>query len=343
MRKLLNTLFVTVQGAVLHRDGEAIDICENGESLLKMPIHLLSGVVCFGVVTVTPPCMALCVENGVLLSFLSENGKFLARVVGPVSGNVLLRKAQYSASEDSSRSAMIARRIITAKTANCRTVLQRTCRDHPNALGIDDIRRTAESLSGIIECLGNMEELDVVRGREGEAAHRYFGVFDHLIVAQKKDFIFNERSRRPPLDPINAILSFLYTLLVHDVTSACETVGLDPAVGFLHRDRPGRPSLALDLMEELRPVLADRLTLSLVNRSQLKTEDFKMTESGAVLLEDDARKTVLSAWQERKREMLVHPFLDEKIEIGLVPFVQALLLARFLRGDLDDYPAFLWR
>ncbi|MFH1130230.1 MAG: CRISPR-associated endonuclease Cas1, partial [Pseudomonadota bacterium] len=241
MRKLLNTLFVTIQGAILHREGEAIDIRENGESRLKMPIHLLSGVVCFGVVTVTPPCMALCVEHGVLVSFLTENGKFLARVVGPVSGNVLLRKAQYSASNDLERSAVIARRIVTAKVANCRAVLQRACRDHPDAQGVIDVKKTAEELTNVIGHLKISEPLDVVRGREGDVARRYFAVFDHLIVTQKEDFYFRGRSRRPPLDLVNALLSFIYTLLVHDVSSACEGVGLDPAVGFLHRDRPGRP------------------------------------------------------------------------------------------------------
>jgi CRISPR-associated protein Cas1 len=343
VRKLLNTLFITVQGAVLHRENDTIDVCDKTGSLLKMPIHLLSGVVCFGVVTVTPPCMALCAENGVVVTFLTEYGRFLARVSGPVSGNVLLRKAQYKASDDPVLSARIARRIVTAKVANSRTLLQRFCRDHSDSDHAAEVRETVDVLSSVINALRQEEPLDVVRGREGDAARRYFAVFDHLIVTQKNDFQFQGRSRRPPLDPINALLSFLYTMLVHDVTSACETVGLDPAVGYLHRDRPGRPGLALDIMEELRPVLADRLVLSLINRVQVKSGDFHTSEAGAVLLNNDSRKMILAAWQEKKREVIVHPFIEEKVELGQIAFVQALLLSRFLRGDLDDYPAFIWK
>jgi CRISPR-associated protein Cas1 len=287
--------------------------------------------------------MALCVKEGILISFLSTNGRFWARVSGPVSGNVLLRKAQYAHADDLDKSAQIARRVVTAKAANCRTSLQRFARDYPTFEKVDDVHHTVQQLSGIIARLKSDLPLDVVRGSEGDAARRYFRVFDHLVVAQKDAFQFAQRTRRPPLDPINALLSFVYTLLVHDVSAACESVGLDPAVGFLHRLRPGRPSLALDLMEELRPVCADRLVLSLINRKQLKAADFSIAETGAVTMKDDARKCVLTAWQERKRESLVHPFLQEKVEIGLVPFVQARLLAKYLRGDLDDYPAFVWR
>ncbi len=343
MRKLLNTLFVTTQGTVLHRENDTIDVRDKNDSLLKMPIHLLSGVVCFGVVTVTPPCMALCAENGVVVSFLSEYGRFLARVVGPVSGNVLLRKAQYKASDDLLLSARIARRIVTAKVANSRTLLQRFCRDHSDSKNAATVRETVDNLSSVVNALKQEESLDVVRGREGDAARRYFGVFDHLIVTQKDEMQFRGRSRRPPLDPVNALLSFLYTMLVHDVTSACESVGLDPAVGYLHRDRPGRPGLALDIMEELRPVLADRLVLSLINRGQVKLADFCIGETGAVLLNNDSRKMILAAWQEKKREEFVHPFIEEKVELGQIAFVQALLLSRYLRGDLDDYPAFIWK
>jgi CRISP-associated protein Cas1 len=292
---------------------------------------------------VTPPCMAMCAENGVVVTFLTEYGRFLARVVGPVSGNVLLRKAQYKASDDPILTARIARRVVTAKVANSRTLLQRFYRDHSDSAHAAVVRETADVLSSVINALKQEESLDIVRGREGDAARRYFGVFDHLIVAQKTEFQFRGRSRRPPLDPVNALLSFLYTMLVHDVTSACESIGLDPAVGYLHRDRPGRPGLALDIMEELRPILVDRLVLSLINRAQVKSGDFRISEAGAVLLNNDSRKTVLAAWQEKKREELVHPFIEEKVELGQIAFVQALLLSRFLRGDLDDYPAFIWK
>ncbi len=328
---------------MLHRNGKVIEVRENGEPKLKVPIHLLSGIVCFGVVTVTPPCMQLCVKNGVLISFLAESGKFLARVVGPVSGNVLLRKAQYKTSEDIKIASLIARRVVTAKICNCRTVLHRSCRDHPEAEGADKTKEASQALTNIINQLKNPEDLDTIRGREGDGAKRYFAVFQHLIVAQKDQFRFTHRNRRPPLDPVNALLSFLYTLLVHDISSSSEAVGLDPAVGFLHRDRPGRPGLALDILEEMRAPLADRLALSLINRKQIKPEDFSRSESGAVLLNETGRKKVLSAWQERKRETLLHPFIEEKVEIGQVPFVQCLLLARYLRGDLDDYPAFIWK
>lgn len=343
MRKLLNTLFVTTQGVILHRDGEAINIRDKGESILKMPIHLLNGVVCYGAVTVTQPCMALCAENDVLISFLTEYGKFVARVTGPVSGNVLLRKTQYRYSEDSDKSSLIARRILTSKISNSRITLQRFCRDHGDAKGVERVKNQVDSLKGIIRLLENSENLDTIRGREGEAARRYFSVFDNMILTNRDTFSFSERSRRPPMDPVNCLLSFIYTLLVHDVESACETVGLDPAVGFLHRDRPGRPGLALDLMEELRSFLADRLVLSLINRNQLKKNDFEISETGSVTLTKTARKVVLTAWQMKKKEIIIHPFIEEKIEIGLIPYVQALLLARFIRGDLNDYPAFLWK
>lgn len=343
MRKLLNTLFITTQGAILHRERQTIAIKVDQEEKLKMPVHLLSGVVCFGNVTLTPFCLGLCVENNILVSFLTEYGKFIARVSGGVSGNVLLRKAQYVASDDLEASAAIARRIVTAKVANCRTLLMRFRRDHRQTTEAESLDSVIQGLGNVIRQLKAPLTLDSVRGKEGEAANRYFSIFDHLIVAQKESFRFDGRSRRPPMDPVNALLSFLYTLLVHDISSACESVGLDPAVGFLHRDRPGRPSLALDLMEELRQMTVDRVVLSLINRQQLKECDFETLESGAVVMTDGARKTVLSAWQERKREELFHPFIEEKVEVGMLPFVQALLLARFLRGDIDDYPAFIWK
>lgn len=343
MRHLLNTLYVTTQGAYLSREGETVLVRVDHEAKLRLPIHTLGGIVCFGQVSCSPPLMALCGERNVAISFLSENGKFYARVQGPVSGNVLLRREQYRRADSESTSAEIARMVVVAKVANCRTVLLRGIRDHAENPQVRALEAAAVRLGRLLDDLRQPKALETVRGLEGDAARTYFDVFDHLITAQKEDFFFRERSRRPPLDNLNALLSFFYTLLVHDVTAALETVGLDPAVGYLHRDRPGRPSLALDLMEEFRPVLADRLALSLVNRQQIRGKGLKRTETGAVLMDDATRKEVLVAYQKRKQEEIQHPFLGEKIEIGLLPFVQAMLLARYLRGDLDGYPPFLWK
>lgn len=343
MKHLLNTLFVTTQGAYLCREGETVCVRVEQETKLRVPIHTLGGIVCFGQVTCSSPLMGLCGERNVLVSFHTEHGKFLGRVQGPVSGNVLLRRAQFRRADDAASCAVIASAIVLAKIANCRTVLLRTARDHAETANARALTGAAAELARIGGGLMQEQSLEKLRGCEGDAARVYFGVFDHLIVAQKDGFRFHDRSRRPPLDNINALLSFLYAMLAHDCTSALESVGLDPAVGFLHRDRPGRPSLALDLMEEFRPVLADRVALSLVNRQQVKAEGFTTTETGAVQMDDKTRKEVLVAWQKRKGEEVQHPFLGEKVAVGLLPYAQALLLARFLRGDLDGYPAYLWR
>ncbi|MCX5913959.1 MAG: type I-C CRISPR-associated endonuclease Cas1c [Deltaproteobacteria bacterium] len=343
MKHLLNTLYVTTQGAYLSRDGETVLVRVEKETKLQVPIHTLGGIVCFGQVSCSPPLMELCGERNVTISFLSEYGRFWARVEGPVSGNVLLRREQYRRADSETSSADIARVIVTAKVANGRTVLLRALRDHPDNSGASELEDAVLRLARVLDDLKEPIPLDSVRGQEGEAAWRYFAVFDHLITAQKEDFFFRQRSRRPPLDNMNALLSFLYTLLVHDVRSALETVGLDPAVGYLHRDRPGRPGLALDLMEELRPFIADRLALSLVNLKQIKGSGFIKTETGAVMMDDTTRKELLVAYQKRKQEEIQHPFLGEKIAVGLIPYVQSLLLARYLRGDLDGYPPFIWK
>lgn len=343
MRKLLNTLYVTTQGAYLARDGEAIAVRVERETRLHVPVHTLSGLICFGQVSVSPGAMELCSQHGVAVSFLTERGRFQARVQGPVSGNVLLRREQYRRADDGDGAAVIARSVVAGKVTNCRTVLLRAVRDHPGAAGRQAVEEAAAEMARSLNRLESELPLDTVRGIEGDAANCYFAVFDHLLVAQKDAFSFSTRTRRPPMDSINALLSFVYTLLVHDIAGALESVGLDPAVGFLHRDRPGRPSLALDLMEEFRPVLADRLVLSLVNRSQVRPTGFVRSETGAVSMDDDTRKEVVVAWQKRKQEEIQHPFLGEKISFGLVPFVQALLLARHLRGDIDLYPPFVWR
>ncbi|NCC61164.1 MAG: type I-C CRISPR-associated endonuclease Cas1 [Verrucomicrobiae bacterium] len=343
MKHLLNTLYVTSQNTYLARDGETVVVRQEKETKLQVPIHTLSSIICFGQVSCSPPLLGLCGARNVSVAFLTEQGKFLARIHGPVSGNVLLRKEQYRRADSEEKSAEIARSIVAAKIANSRTTLLRAAREHDDSAASAALSTASSNLSKNMQMLASTISLDSIRGIEGDAARQYFGVFEHLIIAQKESFFFLERTRRPPMDPMNALLSFLYTLLVHDVASALEGIGLDPAVGFLHRDRPGRPSLALDLMEEFRPMLADRVALTLVNRLQIQGKQFVTTETGAVLMDDIARKEVLMAWQKKKQEEIMHPFIAEKIAIGLIPHVQALLLARFLRGDLDGYPPFRWK
>ena len=343
MKKLLNTLFVTTQGSYLFKEGETVVIKADDEIRLRLPIHTLGGIVCFGQVSCSPYLMGFCAESGVAVSFLTENGDFLAKVQGPVSGNVLLRREQYRRADDLKTSALIAQAVLTGKIANCRTVLQRALRDHSDKIDADAISQASQRLANYMRRLSSELTLDVLRGIEGESAYTYFSVFDHLITSQKDNFRFQERSRRPPLDNVNCLLSFLYTIVMHDVRSALETVGLDPAVGFLHRDRPGRYGLALDLMEEFRPFFADRLALSLINLCQVQDKGFQKKESGAVWMDDDTRKTVLVAYQKRKQEEIEHPFLKEKVSIGILFYVQALLMARYLRGDMDNYPPFIWK
>jgi CRISPR-associated protein Cas1 len=343
MRQLLNTLYVTNPEASLFKEGETVEVKIEKETKLKIPIHTLGGIVIFGNIYCSPPLLALCAKNQVAVSFMSEYGRFLAKVVGPVSGNVLLRREQYRCADDLEKSAEIARGIVAAKIANGRSVLQRSLRDHQESSGSEEIQAAIDRMAGIIRKLGERLPLEIVRGLEGEAGNLYFGVFAHLITAQKDEFIFETRNRRPPTDRVNSLLSFLYTLLTHDVTSALETTGLDPAVGFLHRDRPGRPGLALDLIEELRPFLADRIVLSLINRNQIRGKHFEILETGSVLIDADARKEILTTYQSRKQEEIMHPYLGEKVRIGLLPFIQAMLLARHLRGDIDGYPPFIWK
>lgn len=343
MRRLLNTLYVTTQGAYLAKDGEAVAVRVEQETRLRVPLHGLGGVVCFGQVGASPALLAACAEEDVGVSFLTENGRFLASVRGPVSGNVLLRRAQYRRADDPQGRTLLARCFVQGKLVNCRAVLRRAVRDHGGEADAGPLEDVAHGLTQMAERVVQAPAEDAVRGIEGEAGAAYFGVFDKLIRVEDDTFVFSGRSRRPPLDAVNCLLSFIYTLLAHDVRSALEAVGLDPQVGFLHRDRPGRPSLALDVMEEFRPWLADRLVLSLINRRQMKPGDFKRGGTGGVVLADDARKEVLVAWQKRKQEEVTHPFINEKVAVGLLPHVQAMLLARHLRGELDGYPPFIWR
>jgi CRISPR-associated protein Cas1 len=344
MKKHLNTLFITTQGSYLAKDGECVLIRVEQTDKARIPIHTLGGIVCFGNVSASPFLLGHCAEHGVAVSFLTENGRFMARVQGPVSGNVLLRREQYRWADDPKRSVEIARYVVTSKLANSRNVLLRAARDHGDDGRDEPLRAAAQRLN---DCLRRLQGTDLslegVRGIEGEAGATYFGAFDSLVTSDEEAFRFTGRNRRPPLDPTNCLLSFLYTLLVHDIRAAIECVGLDPAVGFLHRDRPGRPGLALDILEEFRAVVADRLALSLINLGQLKPRGFKKLESGAVLMEDDTRKDVIIAYQKRKQEVVEQPFLQEKMPVGLLWHTQALLLARHIRGDLDGYPPYLKR
>ncbi len=343
MKKLLNTLFVSTQGAYVFHEGESVVIRIENETRLRLPIHHLGGLVCFGDVAISSPLLGLCGERGVSVSLLSEYGRFRARVQTGVSGNVLLRRAQYRMADDPAVRLEVARGFVLGKMANARTLLQRASRDHGAKGGGDEMDGAVARMGTQIEAARQESDLDALRGLEGEVSRTYFEVLDHAIIAQKGDFFMRKRSRRPPLDNFNALLSFIYTLLVHDAESALEAVGLDPQVGYLHAERPGRPSLALDLIEEFRPFFADRLALSLVNLKQLQGKDFTASESGGVVMTDAARKELLIAYQKRKQEEIQHPFLEETLNIGLLVHAQALLLARFLRGDLDAYPPFIWK
>lgn len=346
MRRHLNTIYVTSEEAWLRKDGANIVVEVAGAERGRVPMHMISGVVCFGRAGASPALMAACAEAGITLSFLTPHGKFLARVEGPRTGNILLRRAQYRVADDPTRAVPIVRGIVAAKAANQRTVLRRALRDHAARLDGEAravIEAAEQRLSHVARRAGATDDIASLRGIEGEAALAYFSAFDAMIQGDRTAFTFKGRSRRPPLDRVNALLSFLYAMLGHDCRSALECVGFDPQVGFLHADRPGRASLALDLMEELRPVLADRLALTLINRGQLKARDFDVDEGGAVSMTDEARKTVLVAWQERKKRELRHPFLGETTSMGLVPHLQALMLSRHLRGDLDGYPPFIWK
>lgn len=340
IRKLLNTLYVTTPESYLSREGVNVVVKVNGENKFRIPVYNLEGIVCFGYMGASPQLMQLCTDNNVGLSFLSPFGRFQARLSGRVRGNVLLRRTQYRKADNIGDSLDIAKYLIEGKIVNCRTVLGRGIRDHRDVINCDKVSYAdnllIDNLSKVDDCINP----DALRGIEGNCAKFYFSALDELILKQKEDFFIHDRNRRPPLDNMNALLSFLYTLLAHDVESALETVGLDSYVGFFHTDRPGRASLALDMMEELRPFLADRLALSMVNLKQINGKDFIKKENGGVLMTDEGKKAILGAWQKRKQDQVVHPYLKEKISVGLVPYVQAMLMARFLRGDIDGYPPF---
>ena len=343
MKKLLNTLYITSENSYLALDGENVVVLEEKEEIGRVPLHNLEGIVSFGYRGTSPALMGACADRNISLSYLTPQGKFLARVSGKIRGNVLLRQQQYDSSRDEKISLDVARTCILGKIFNARWVLERAVRDHGMQIDVDLVKNASGYLKNSLKRIQCCQSKEQLRGYEGEAASVYFSTFDQLILQQKRDFKFQGRNRRPPLDNVNALLSFVYTLLTNQITSALEVVGLDPYVGYLHTDRPGRVSLSLDLVEELRSVFADRFVLSLINKKIVSGKNFSKKENGAVLLNEEGRKKILVEWQNRKKEMLTHPYLKERVEWGMVPYVQAMLLARYLRGDLDGYPVFLWK
>lgn len=343
MKPLKNVLYVQTQGAWLHKKGENLVMNVEQQTQARIPIHKLEGVICFGRVSLSPALMAHCCENGITITHLNQYGKFLGRIEGAVSGNVLLRRSQYRIGDKPADSIAIARHFIVGKLHNQRSVIRRYQRDYKDQLDTPTshaLQHASQRLAAILPKVLHCQRLPTLLGHEGDAAAEYFGVFDTFI--RQADFVFDSRNRRPPRDPVNALLSFFYTMMTHDCRSALESSGLDPASGFFHQLRPGRPSLALDLLEEFRP-LVDRFVLSLINRKQLHHKDFMTKENGAVILTDNARKTALAAWQERKQQTITHEWFDESVAIGLLPWLQAQILARHLRGDCDAYVPFLWK
>lgn len=342
MKKMLNTLYVTTDNSALFKDRESVVIKIENEIKLRIPIHTISGIICIGnQIYVSPQLMGHCAENNVLISFISEYGKFFARVNGPVNGNVLLRREQYRWADSSEKSLIMARQFIIAKIFNSNVVLKRYLRDHDG--DNINIKGAIDKLHNNLLKIKDVKDIAVLRGIEGDSAQIYFSVFNNLITQQKNSFKFKTRNRRPPTDNVNAMLSFLYSILANDVTGALESVGLDPCVGYLHRDRPGRPSLALDIMEEFRPVLVDRVVLSMINLKQVSSKGFRKSESGSVVMDDETRRTVIKIYQERKKDLIKHPYLNDEVEFGLLAFIQAMVLARFIREDIELYPPFLWK
>lgn len=343
MKKLLNTLYVTSENSYLGLEGETVVVYEDRKEIGRLPLHNLEGIVSFGYRGTSPSLMGACAERNVSLCYVTPQGKFLARVTGKTRGNVLLREQQYNSCRDEKLGLEIAKNCITGKVYNARWILERALRDHGMQIDSERVKNASMQLKNSLQLMQNAESKNQLRGYEGEAASIYFGVFDELILQQKKDFCFQGRNKRPPMDNVNAMLSFVYTLLTNQITSALEIVGLDPYVGYLHTERPGRASLSLDLIEEFRAVYADRFVLSLINKKIVNKKNFTRKENGAVLMDDDLRRKLLTEWQNKKKEIITHPFLKEKVEWGMVPYVQAMLLARYLRGDLDGYPVFLWK
>lgn len=343
MKQLLNTLFITKPEVYLGLNGENVVIKDDNEIIARYPLHNLQGIICFSNLGMSPSLMGKCVDLNISICFLTSTGRFRARVIGETKGNVLLRKKQYRTADKDDECLVIARNFILGKVYNEKWQLERYLRQYPLRIAANEMEQASTRLSIYMQDIKTSKNLDQLRGFEGSAQVVYFSVFDHMILNQKQDFYFKERSKRPPEDRVNSLLSFAYTLLVNDISAALETVGLDPYVGFMHQDRSGRPSLANDLIEELRAPIGDRFVLSLINRNQLHADDFEINENKSVYIKDDARRKFISEWQKNKQEELTHPYLEEKIPWGMVPYAQALLLARYLRGDLDQYPPFFWK
>ncbi len=343
MKKLLNTLYVTTPDRYLSLDGENVVILQDNNEIGRVPLHNLERIVTFGYTGASPALMGKCAKDGKDLMFMSRSGRFIARVEGEVSGNVLLRRQQYRIADDKQKSLEIAKFMIAGKLYNSRWVIERTIRDHEMRIDKKKFKQKSEFMQQAVKGAINACDTDELRGIEGEAASVYFSVFDDMILQQKEDFYFKSRNKRPPQDNVNALLSFAYSLASGMCASALESVGLDPYVGFMHTDRPGRRSLALDLVEEFRALMCDRFVLMLINKKMINAKDFVQREDGAVVLTDNGRRTFITAWQNRKNDEIRHPFLNEKVEWGLLPYVQALLLARYIREDLDCYPPFMWK
>lgn len=341
MKRHSNTLYLMTQGTYCHKENDGIVIKVDGERKAKFPVHNIESIVCFGNILCSPFLLGFCAENNIAISYLTENGRFLGRFQGNVSGNVLLRRNQYRWADDPEKTGYVARTIIQGKIVNSIAVLSRFLRDSKELN--ESVNSAVNELKHVLGAIEKSNDLEVIRGIEGIAAKCYFNVFNNLIKQQKDDFVFNGRNKRPPRDEVNALLSFIYVVMMHDIRSALETVGLDPAVGYLHRDRSGRYSLALDLMEEFRSFFADRLALSLINRSQIRKSHFRWTEAKSVLLNDEGKKILLTAYQDRKKEEILHPFINEKCTYGRLFFIQALVFARWVRGDIDGYPPFVWK
>ncbi len=343
MKKLLNTLYITLPDVYLASSGENILVKRDGKILVRYPLHNLEDIVLFSYLGMSPHLIKKCMENDIGICYLKPTGRFIARIQGESTGNILLRRQQYREADNEEKSLEISKNIICAKIYNEKWTIERYIRQYKNRINTGHLERVSRDLTNLIDRTISVVDKDELRGIEGAAQVKYFSCFDEMILNQKEDFEFNSRSRRPPMNPVNAMLSYVYSILSNDIASALESVGLDPYAGLMHTDRPGRISLALDLIEELRSPVADRFVISLINLKQVNINDFIIEDSGAVTMKDNCRKKIIKLWQERKQKKLTHPFLREKIEWGLVPFCQSMLLARYLRGDIDGYPPFMWK
>ncbi|WP_130811759.1 type I-C CRISPR-associated endonuclease Cas1c [Olsenella sp. Marseille-P4559] len=343
MRRLGNTLYILSDDLYLTVDGMNVVAKRQGAEMGRIPLHTLASIYSFSYMGASPALMGRCADEGIELAFFTSSGRFLADVAGMPHGNVLLRQRQSLMSQNREQCLVVSKNFILAKVFNSKWVLERCIRDHGMRVDVDSLKRASQMLSSSLRALKSCSSIESLRGIEGDAAAEYFAVFNELVLNTDKAFEFRGRNKQPPLDPVNAMLSLFYTMLSLDCSSALRGAGLDPYIGFMHTDRPGRRSLALDCMEELRPILVDRFVLTVINNRTIKAKHFETRENGEVRLTDDGRKVLFDAWQEKKREVVTHPFLHEKMPYGLVPYVQAQLLAQYVRGDIDGYPPFMWK